>query len=295
MDRLSALRLFLRVAETGSFSRAAAEAGVAQSAASRAVSGLEADLGAILLTRTTRRLALTEAGLKACDHARAMIAEDEALELAVRGAGQEPVGLLRVSASVAFARAELVPATAAFLARWPRVRLDLAARDDRIDLIAEGADLAFRLGELEDSRLTARRLGVYPRLVVAAPDFEARHGAVRTPRDLAAVPCISLTTSASGRRWALTDGRRRQEVEIDAVVRTANGDVLADLARCGQGAILAPGFLVAADLAAGRLVRLLPDWSAPPLTVQAVWNGRTLPRKARVYLDFIAARLAVER
>lgn len=287
--------MFLRVAETGSFSRAAAEAGVAQSVASRAVSGLEQALGSPLLTRTTRRLALTEAGLRACDHARAMIAEDEALELAVRGAEQEPAGLLRVSASVAFARAELAPATGPFRERWPRVRLDLAARDDRVDLISEGIDLAFRLGDLEDSRLTARRLGVYPRMVVAAPEFTARFGPLITPRDLAGVPCISLTASSSPGRWMLTDGGRRQEVEIDAAVRTANGDVLADLARAGLGAILAPGFLVAADLAAGRLVRLLPDWAAPPLAVSAIWQGRTLPRKARVYLDFIAARLAVDR
>src|SRR6218665_1187168 len=101
MDRLDALRLYLRVAETGSFSRAATEAGVAQSVTSRAVSGLESELGVQLLTRTTRRLALTEAGLRACDHARAMLAEHEALLAAVRGAEQEPVGMLRVSASVA--------------------------------------------------------------------------------------------------------------------------------------------------------------------------------------------------
>ncbi|MDB5470365.1 MAG: transcriptional regulator, LysR family [Caulobacter sp.] len=294
MDRLTALRLFLRVAETGSFSRAAAEAGVGQSVASRAVATLESELGGRLMNRTTRSLALTEAGRKVVDHARAMVAEAEAMEAVVRGADREPAGLLRVSASVAFTRAELAPQAGAFLAAFPRMRLDLMARDDRIDLIAEGVDVALRLGELEDSRLTALWLGNYPRVVVAAPGFEKAHGAVTAPGDLAARPAISLTSSAFATRWPLASGRAKVEVEINPAIRTANGDVLADLARGGLGAVLAPGFLVKADLEAGRLVRLLPDWSAPPLGLWAVWHGRSLPRKTRVFLDFIAARLGVD-
>lgn len=294
MDRLTALRLFLRVAETGSFSRAAAEAGVGQSVASRAVATLESELGGRLMNRTTRSLALTEAGRKVVDHARAMVAEAEAMEAAVRGAEREPAGLLRVSASVAFTRAELAPQAGAFLSAFPRMRLDLMARDDRIDLIAEGVDVALRLGELEDSRLTALWLGNYPRMVVAAPGFEQAHGTVTSPSDLAARPAISLTSSAFATRWPLANGRARVEVEINPAIRTANGDVLADLARAGLGAVLAPGFLVKADLEAGRLVRLLPDWSAPPLGLWAVWHGRSLPRKARVFLDFIAGRLVVD-
>jgi DNA-binding transcriptional LysR family regulator len=294
MDRLIALRLFLRVAETGSFSRAAAEAGVGQSVASRAVATLESELGGRLMNRTTRSLALTEAGRKVVDHARAMIAEAEAMEAAVRGAEREPAGLLRVSASVAFTRAELAPHAGAFLAAFPRMRLDLLARDDRIDLITEGVDVALRLGELEDSRLTALWLGSYPRMVVAAHGFEQAHGAVATPSDLAARPAVSLTSSAFATRWPLANGKARVEVEINPAIRTANGDVLADLARGGLGAVLAPGFLVKADLAAGHLVRLLPDWSAPPLGLWAVWHGRGLPRKARVFLDFVAGRLGVD-
>jgi DNA-binding transcriptional LysR family regulator len=294
MDRLTALRLFLRVAETGSFSRAAAEAAVGQSVASRAVATLEAELGGRLMNRTTRSLALTEAGRKVVEHARAMVAESEAMEAVVRGAEREPAGLLRVSASVAFTRAELAPQAGAFLEAFPRMRLDLMARDDRIDLIAEGVDVALRLGELEDSRLTALWLGNYRRMVVAAPGFEQAHGPVASPSDLAARPAISLTSSAFATRWPLSSGKAKVEVEINPAIRTANGDVLADLARGGLGAVLAPGFLVRADLAAGRLVRLLPDWSAPPLGLWAVWHGRSLPRKARVFLDFIAARLAVD-
>lgn len=292
MDRLDALRLFVRVVDTGSFSAAAAEAGLAQSAASRAIAALESALGAKLLHRTTRSLSLTEAGQLAYDRALAVAAEVETLEAAVRGAEHEPAGLLRISASVAFARAVLAPAVGDFLAAWPRVRLDLQARDDRIDLVAEGIDLAFRLGEVEDSRLTARRLGACPRLLAAAPGFESRHSPIIQPRDLAAVPAISLTTSAHPVRWPLSDGARRLEVEVTPRLRTANGDVQADLARAGHGVILAPAFLIADDLDAGRLVRVLPAWSGPQLPLTALWQGRTLPRKARVYLDFMQARLA---
>ncbi|MFN3858568.1 MAG: LysR substrate-binding domain-containing protein [Caulobacter sp.] len=291
MDRLEALRLFLRVAETGSFSRAAHELGVAQSAASRAVASLERDLGARLLHRTTRSLSLTDAGRRASDHAREVVAAMEALAGSVGAAQGEPAGLLRIGASVAFTRACLVPLVGEFQRAWPRVRLDLAARDDRLDPVVEGVDLVFRLGAVEDSRLTARRLGSWRRLVVASPGFEAAFGPIRQPRDLAGAPALALTTSAFPARWPLASGAERTEVEVSPALRTANGEVLADLARAGFGAALAPEFLVSDDLSSGQLVRLLPDWSGPPLDLTALWSGRVLPRKARVFLDFAAPRL----
>lgn len=293
MDRLEALKLLVRVSETGSFSRVAVEFGVSQSAVSRAVTALEAELGARLLNRTTRRVALTEAGERACERARRVVGEMEELEAAVRGLGQAPVGLLRVASSVAFARAELAPVAGEFLSAWPRIRLDLAARDDRVDLIAEGVDLAFRLGDQQDSRLTGRQLGSYRRMVIAAPGFEARHGQVQSPRDLQDVPCLGFTSTAFGNRWPLRDGVRQLEVEVSPTLRSANGEVIADLMRAGLGAALVPSFLVASDLAAGRLVRLLPQWSAPPLALWALWQGHGLSGKARAFLDFVIPRLAL--
>jgi DNA-binding transcriptional LysR family regulator len=293
MDRLVALRILIRVSETGSFSRVATESGVSQSAVSRAITALEADLGARLLNRTTRRVALTEAGQRACDRARLVISEMDGLEASVRGLGQEPVGLLRVASSVAFARAELAPVAGEFLKAWPRVRLDLAARDDRVDLIAEGVDLAFRLGDQQDSRLTGRQLGSYRRMVVASSDFEDRHGRVSSPRDLPDFPCLGFTSTAYGNRWPLSNGRERLDVEVMPTLRTANGEVIADLMRSGLGAALVPSFLVSSDIDSGRLVRLLPEWSAPPLALWALWQGRALSGKARAFLDFIIPRLAI--
>ncbi|MDP1630014.1 MAG: LysR family transcriptional regulator [Caulobacter sp.] len=295
MDRLDAWRLFVRAAETGAISRAAREMGLGQPAASRLLAGLEAGLGARLFARSTRRLTLTEAGSLALDRARALLTESEGLEAAVRGLDRSPSGLLRLSASVAFGRAVLIPCASAFLAAYPLMRLDFVLRDDRVDPVAEGVDLTFRLGALEDSRLTARRLGHYERRLVASPDWLARSGAPETPQALADGATIDFTSLGFGRRWPLSDGRRTVEIEISGQTRASSGEAVLDLALQGLGVALLPAFLVDPLLADGRLVRLLPDWSGPPLDLHAVWSARELPRKARAFLEFINPRLTTGR
>lgn len=292
MDLLTNLRVFVRVAETGAFSRAASALGISQPAASRAIADLEAHYGARLFSRTTRRVSLTESGERAYQRALSLIEEAEALEADLRSADREPVGLLRITASVAHARAELVPHTAAFLAAYPRIRLDLATSDTRVDLVADGVDLAFRLGDLADSSLTARRLGEYQRVLVAAPALVSRLSALHHPDDLASAPCIVSTNMLSPRVWTLRNGDEERRIEVDGTVSAGSGRVVRDLALQGLGIAMTPCFLVRKDLDAGALVRVLPHWSAASLPLHAVWSsGRNLPRKARAYLDFIAPRL----
>lgn len=293
MDRLDAYRLFVRAAETGAISRAAREMGLAQPAASRLLGALEQRLGARLFARSTRRLALTEAGRLALDRARALLAEAEGLESAVRGLDRAPAGLLRLGASVAFGRAELIPHAAAFLDAHPLVRLEFVLRDERVDPVADALDLTFRLGPLEESRLVARRLGAYERRLVAAPDLAGR--APATPRDLNDLPTIDFTGLSFGRRWPLSDGRRTVEVEIAGSLRASSGEAVLDLALAGLGVALLPAFLVDPLLAAGRLAPVLPAWRGPPLALHAVWAARELPRKARAWLDFVAPRLTSRR
>ncbi len=295
MDRLDAFRLFVRAAETGAISRAAREMGLAQPAASRLPGALEDQLGARLFTRSTRRLTLTEAGRLALDRARALLVEAEGLEAAVRGLDRTPAGLLRVSASVAFGRAELIPRAAAFLEGHPQMRLDFLLRDERVDPVAEAVDLTFRLGPMEDSRLTARRLGAYDRRLVASPAFVDRFGAPATPLDLNNAPTLDFAGLSFGRRWPLSDGTRTVEVEVRGETRASSGEAVLDLALQGLGVALLPAFLVDPLLEDGRLVRILPDWSGPPLDLHAVWAARELPRKARAYLDFMAPGLAARR
>lgn len=292
MDRLEAWRLFVRVAEAGAFSRAAASLGLTQPQASRAIAALEAQTGARLFLRTTRRVTLTEAGERALTRARALLEEAEALDQDLRGADSEPIGLLRIGASVAHARAELTPHARDFLTLYPRMRLDFATSDARIDLIAEGVDLAFRLGDLDDSALTARRLGNYQRMLVAAPSIIERFGPFETPNNVEAAPCIQFTSIASMRTWTLARGAEQRTINIDGPVRASTGRVVRDLALQGLGIALTPCFLVRRDIEAGTLVEILPKWRGPQVPLHALWaSGRALPRKARVFLDFIAPRL----
>jgi len=291
MDRLDAYRLFVRAAETGAISRAAREMGMGQPAASRLLDGLETRLGARLFARSTRSLALTEAGRLALDRARAVLAEAEGLEAAVKGLDRAPAGLLRIAASVAFARAELVPHVAAFLDAHPLMRLDFVLKDERVDPVGDAIDLAFRLGPLEDSRLTARRLCAYERLLVAAPGLTPPD----RPENLAGTPTLDLSGIGYGRRWPLSDGRRTVEVEVRGETRASSGEVVVDLATQGLGVALLPSFAVERALTEGRLVRILPGWSGPPLELHALWAAKELPRKARAFLDFIALKLAGRR
>ena len=287
MDRLDAYRLFVRAADTGAISRAAREMGLGQPAASRLLDALEARLGARLFTRTTRRLALTDAGRLALDRARTLLAEADDLEAAVRGLDRAPAGLLRVAASVAFGRAELIPHAGAFLDAHPQMRLDFVLKDERVDPVAEAVDLTFRLGALEDSRLTARRLGAYERWLVAAPGGPAP----LKPDDLRDGPTLDFAGIAFGRRWPLSDGRRTIEVEVRGETRASSGEAVVDLAVQGLGVAMLPSFVVAAPITEGRLVRVMSEWSGPPLEIHALWAARELPRKARAFLDFIAPRL----
>lgn len=295
MDRLAALKLFVRAVETGSFTRAAAEAHLSQPQASRAVAALEAELGARLLQRSTRRLSTTEAGERVYEQALRLLAEESALVEAAAGADREPVGRLRVSGSVVFTELEMAPHVASFLDAYPRVRLDLAASDARVDLVAEGVDMAFRLGALPDSGLTARRLGAYARWLVAAPAVAEALPAVADPAEALQDRCIVFLGTAAAERWRLSRGAGVRELEATGRTSTGSGAVVHRLALLGAGVALLPSFAVADDLAAGRLVRALPDWEGPPVEVHALWTGRVLPRKARAWLDHLGPRLRTDR
>lgn len=294
MDRLSALRLFVRAVETGSFSRAGRDAGLSQPATSRAIAALETDLGARLLLRTTRRLSVTEAGQRVYDQAQRLLAEDAALLEAAAGADREPVGRLRVSTSVVFATTEVAPHVSGFLEAWPRVRLDLAATDARIDAVAEGVDLILRLGSLVDSGMTGRRLGSYERWLVASPGVAASLRPEASLEDQLAGRAIVFSGTTSGSRWTLTGPGGVTAFEVSGPVTSAAGAVVHELAVAGAGIAMMPSFAVRADVVNGRLVRVAPGWTGPALELTALWTHRELPRKGRVFLDHLAPRLTLD-
>ncbi len=295
MDRLSALRLFVRAVESGSFSRAGRDVGLSQSAASRAIAGLEAELGARLLLRTTRRLSVTEAGQRVYEQALRLLEEDAALVEAAAGADREPIGRLRVSTSVAFATAEVAPHVDGFLREWPRLRLDLAATDARIDAVAEGVDLILRLGPLTDSSLTGRKLGTYERWLVAAPIVAASMDAGASLAEQLRERCVVFSGTSLAQTWRLEGPEGAVELEPSGPLSASAGAVLLGLAEAGVGVALMPSFAVRDAVAEGRLVRVAPEWSGPAMPLTALWPHRDLPRKARLFLDHLTPRLRLDQ
>ena len=282
-DRLSALRLFVRVARTGNFSRAAREVGLSQPTASRIIATLEKEIGALLLTRSTRALALTEAGAEYLARVELALAALDEADHAARGTG-ELRGVLRVAASSSFTVHALIPRLDDFLRRHPKLRLMLLINDQRQALISEGVDVAFRFGPLADSNATARRLGSIQRVLVASPAYLRRAGRPKAPADLSSHAMVVGPMGSD--RWTFENDGRQVSLRLEGrVVVSANeGAVAAAVAGLG---IAATGIIASRkELANRTLVRVLPDWQMGSVDVHAVFPaGRATKAAARALAD----------
>lgn len=295
-ERWQLTPVFVAAARHLSFSRAARALGVAPSSVSRSVGRLEALLGTTLFVRNPRSVALTEAGRLYLQHASSAIdavADGEAALARHRGS---PRGLVRLHAPSAFGRRCIAPLLPEFLAGHPEVDLELVLGDGFADLAAVGADLAIRVGNLDDTRMMARRLADNRRGIYASPDYVRRHPAPTAPEDLRQHQALgfSLSRRGAGVTWHL---QRSSDAEVLAVrvpcrVRADDAELLCALAVAGSGVAKLARFLAEPEVRAGRLVRLLPDWEAPVMPVSAVWVGSsTLPPKTRALLEHLAGRL----
>jgi len=282
-DRMSALRLFVRVARAGSFSRAAREVGVSQPSASRIVATLEKEIGAPLFTRSTRALSLTEGGAEYLSRVEAALAALEEADHVARGTG-ELRGVLRVAASSSFAQHVVIPRLDEFLGRNPKLRLVLLVNDQRQALITEGVDVAFRLGSLGDSTATARRLGSTDRVLIASPAYLRRAGRPKAPADLNSHAIIGGPMGTDG--WTFEKDARRVSLRLDArlVVSANDGAVAAAVAGLG---IATTSVIASREALASRLlVRVLPDWQMGSVNVHAVFPaGRAAKAAARALAD----------
>jgi DNA-binding transcriptional LysR family regulator len=303
MDRLLAMQTFVRVVESGSFSAVAREVQTTQSAVSKQVAALERALGAKLLSRTTRSLALTEEGERYFDQARRLVAEiAEAESVLLRGERQLS-GWLRVAASVGYGRLKLLPIVKTFLATHPGVKVDLRLNDGFIDLVEQGIDVAVRIGELADSSLVARRVGSTQRVLIASRGYlrSLRKGlkAPRTPQDLAQHNCIVYTELATQNAWSFTAGPGAP-VDMGTTVtlraqgnlQTNSSEVVRAAVLSGMGIGYSPTWLFDDEMASGELRRLLPDWPATPLPVHLISpSQRRHSAKVKAFADhFIASR-----
>lgn len=281
MDKLQAMRSFVRVVEAGSFSAVAEESNATQSAISKQIAALERELGAKLLTRTTRSLALTEEGARYFEQARRLVAEIAEAESAVRAGERKLTGWLRVAASVGFGRLKLMPLVHSFLEQNRGVKIDLRLNDGFVDLVEQGIDVAVRLGELQDSTLVARRIGTSRRWLVAHRDYLRRlpkgSKPPKAPDDLSRHNCIVYTELPWRNAWTLRAGAGAREprgsarvVRVAGNLQTNSSEVIRAAVLAGTGIAFAPTWLFEAELASGDVQHLLPDWEAAAIPIHLV-------------------------
>ena len=290
-DRFALMETFVRIVEAGNLSAAAAQLGTTQPTISRRLQALERSLGVRLLRRSTHSMTLTEDGARCLERARELLANWHAFEADLRGAGDEPEGTLRVIAPHAFGRQQLVAPLATYLARFPRVNVEWLLHDRRPDFIAEGIDCAIQVGQVDDPGVVAVKLAEVPRIVVAAPALAARLPAALQPAHLAELPWLALRPYYRT-ELALTslDDGREARVPIAPRMSTDSLYALRTAAVSGVGAAIASAWLVADDLAQGRLLHLAPRWRAAPLPVYLVYpQARFHPARLRRFLEVIRA------
>lgn len=292
-EDLNALRLFAQVVEHGSFTAAGRAAGMATSRVSRRIAALEERLGVRLLHRTTRRLALTPIGERYYEHCRAMVAEAEAAAETIEQVRSTPRGRVRITCPVTLAQTALGPIVAAFMRRYPEVRVSITATDRLVDLIDDGFDVAirYRALPLRDSSLVARTLGDSRSRLVASPAILERHGRPARPADLATIP--RLVKSGQLEAWRLRgpDGTI-QTVGHPPVLDSDDWLILREVALAGLGIVAMPDEICGADVTAGTLEVVLPDWTLPGATMHIVYTSRRgLVPAVRAFIDFAAQRL----
>lgn len=294
MDRFRELSVFVAVVDAGSFVGAGDALRISKAAVSRCVQDLEARLGARLLQRTTRRLSLTEAGRAYYARARQLLADLDEADGAVGAVTGQPVGRLQVNAPLSFGVRYLAPLWGDFLARYPGIELDVSLSDRMVDLVDEGYDLALRITRLQDSSLVSRQLATTRIVMCAAPAYLAQHPAPQRLADIAHHAIIAYSYAQSGDVWRFVGPQGvEEEVQTRPRFRANNGDTCRAAALAGQGIVMQPTFLVGDDLAAGRLLRVLPEYGGVEVGIHAVYPSRKhLSLKVRVLLDYLAAAFA---
>lgn len=293
LDDLVSMAMFARVVEAASFTAAADALGVSKSAVSKRVAALEERLGARLLHRTTRRLSLTPDGARLHERCLHMLrAVDDAAEL-VQADGDEPRGVLRVNCSSTLAEHHLSGAVTAFVARHPKVQVDLSTDNALIDLISERIDVAVRMAtRLDSSSLVARRIATSHKLACASPGYLAARGTPRVPDDLRGHACLHFSALRPELEWRFEGGERATVVPVTGPLQSDNVEALRRAAVAGAGIVLLPTFVVAGDLEAGRLVTVLDDHPVAALGVFVLYaRGKFVPAKVRAFVDHLASHL----
>ncbi|HEF4762557.1 TPA: LysR family transcriptional regulator [Pseudomonas putida] len=288
VDKLNAMAVFVRVVERGSFSAVAREWQTSQPTISKVLRALESELGGKLVARSTRRLSLTDEGQRYYTQCQQILAAVDAAEHSFQSGREAIAGPLRIGSSVSFGRLQIAPRLPEFLKRHPEVQIDLQLSDQNQDLISEGLDVTFRIGELNDSGLIARQVGTTHRVTVAAPDYLARHGQPQTPEELREHNCLLFNLLSSQNLWTYEG----HEVRIRGNAQSNNSEAIREMVLGGMGISLSPVWLFSEDLKAGRVMAILQDYTAQSLPIHAVSPAnRRQSARVKAFVDYMTLAL----
>jgi DNA-binding transcriptional LysR family regulator len=290
-DRLQELTVFVRTAESGSFSKAARELGLSQPSVSRIIGELESRLGVKLLLRTTRSITVTDAGALFLTRARDVLADIEDAEDAARGVDSLR-GTLRITMPIVYGTRNIIPRLPKFLKAHPLLRVELSVADERQNLVVEGTDVAIRLGPLDDSGFGARKLATLPRFLVAAPSYLAERGTPKTPADLASHDCIFGPGLFGRTTWSFTRNGAETSVDVHGRITTDSGPGIFASVLAGLGIAMTSPVMAGPEIESGALVPLLKSYKLAPVDVYAVFPAGPRPStKVRALVDFLAEEL----
>lgn len=289
MDRFEEMRIFVRVVDAGSFTKAADSTHLAKSAISRRLSELEDRLDVQLISRTTRRMTLTDAGRRFYEQCQRILADLEEVEAEINVAETSLKGRIRLAAPSAFGLAHLTPAITAFAQAHPQVKFDIDFNDRHIDLVEDGFDLALRISKLSDSSMMARRLAVVSGLILASPEYWNKHGRPKKPQALSKHACLEYSyRGSSGWRYEGPRGSTGS-VRVNEIMSANHGYFLRDAAIAGLGVVMQPTFICNQAIEAGLLEPVLTDYKWLNLGLYAIYpNTKHLPNRIRVFIDFLA-------
>jgi DNA-binding transcriptional LysR family regulator len=290
MDYLRNLALFVAVADTKSFTKAAALLGVPTSTLSRRIADLEASMQVKLLLRSTRQVELTEAGALYLSLGEGIVAAAREAHQQVRGLAEKPQGTLRISVEAEIGPRLVAPVLADYLERYPEVRIDLDLSPRRVDMLAEGFHLALRIGRLPDSGLIVRRLARLRASLYAAPSYVKRRGKPKHPTDLLKHSRIHLLHKGDQGEWRLMRGNEAVEVPSSGVLCANNMTMIRHLARLGVGVAVVDDLMASEDVERGLLQKVLPSWRLEPMPVSILTPTRLLAAKTRVFIEMLAQR-----
>ncbi len=293
MDRIQGVKLFVRVVDLGSFSKAAADMGIGQPSATKLVAQMEAQLGSRLLHRSTHGVTPTEIGLLYYEKCKLIAHHVEAAESVAALMQSQVQGGLRISTSVAFGRRVLVPLVVRFMKLNPKLQIELSFEDRYVDLVAQGIDVAIRMGRLADSTLGSRFLGINPWVVVGSPGYLAQRGVPRKPADLAKHDALVYSTVQGDARWLFTgsDGRQ-QPTAVRGPLRSNNLSALLSAARGGMGLAALPWYVAYESVNAGAVRSVLTEWSLPSQEIHAVYpSPRLMPAKVSGFVEWLQGQI----